>query len=210
MSCPFAWESTGGLPSPWPNGFLFKVSSDILIANRGQPSLSGPQALRGLSWGCHRCGGDGQGQAGSWTLPKESSRGGREPRPCPSARAQRPALLLHRELGRCVGTEGDPCPDAPPVRSPGCWRSHPRSLIPGDTLPLATSSRLLQSVRRPGAVGPARPSESWQGPGKEAFLPPGGAVAEAAGFPVPGRAALHCRLPRRLLGACAAAPRSRD
>lgn len=51
-------------------------------------------------------------------------------------------------------------------------------------------------------VGPVRRSESWQGP--EGSLPPshGGVGAEAAGFHVPGRAALCCWLPRRLPGAC--------
>lgn len=39
---PSPGRAAWGLPSPRPNGFLFKVSSDILITNRGQPLLSGP------------------------------------------------------------------------------------------------------------------------------------------------------------------------
>lgn len=73
----------------------------------------------------------------------------------------------------------------PPIRNPGVLPVRPRGLIPGDTLPPATSSRLLSSISSPWSRGasswggaPARPrSESWQGSGKEAFLPPVGEQA---------------------------------
>lgn len=90
----------------------------------------------------------------------------------------------------------------------GCCLSRPRGLIPGDTLPPATSSRLLSSVssaqggrasERGGGVAALPADQSSEG-----SLPPsrGGAGAEAAGFHVPGRTALCCWLPRRLPGAC--------
>lgn len=136
LSCPFARESSLGPLSPGPNGFLFKVSSDILITNRGQPSLSGPQALWRSESACHRCGGDGQDQAEGWMLTKERRPGGWEPGPAPRSPTgagplppSLPALagqpLSLEDALEWRGTGQEACPVLPPRRagSLGCCLS---------------------------------------------------------------------------------------
>ena len=93
------------------------------------------------------------------------------------------SLLINIEFGRCFGMERGQRPGTPlQLGTLGCCLSRPRGLISGDTLPPATSSRLLSSVSSPWSRGasarggvPARlRAESWQGSGKEAVLPPAG------------------------------------
>lgn len=160
-------------------------------------------------------------------LTKETSQGGRAPGPLLSPQEpQRPwgsfsipahppskASLLIQWIWKMFWDEGGPVPRLPPLQLGvlGCCLSRPRGLIPGDTLPPATSSRLLSSVSsaqsrgasaRGGGVA-ALPADQRAGRArKEAFLPHGGAGAEATGFHVPGRTALCCWLPGRLPGAC--------
>ena len=94
------------------------------------------------------------------------------------ARINQQVLSQTRSLGKLPERPGTPLQ----LGTLGCCLSRPRGLISGDTLPPATSSRLLSSVSSPWSRGasarggvPARlRSESWQGSGKEAFLPPAG------------------------------------
>lgn len=150
--------------------------------------------------------------------PLRSPRGTGPPPSIPTRPASLPpyspslaSLLINIEFGRCFGMEGGQRPGTPlQLGTLGCRLSRPRGLIPGDTLPPATSSRLLSSVSSPWSRGasapggvPARPrSESWQGSGKEAFLPPAGERARKlpAFMSLAGPRA-GCRLPWRLPGA---------
>lgn len=212
LSCPFARESSLGPLSPGPNGFLFKVSSDILITNRGQPSLSGPQALWRSESACHRCGGDGQDQAEGWMLTKERRPGGWEPGPAPRSPTgagplppSLPALagqpLSLEDALEWRGTGQEACPVLPPRRagSLGCCLSvcTVSFLATATPCPPATSSCLLSLVgstwsREAPARGggPAARSQGWQGSGGRLPASCRRAGADAAGLHVPGRAKL--------------------
>lgn len=191
-----------GLPGRGPNGSLFKASSDILITNRGQPSLSGPQALRGLSWGCLVVGRQDETRQKAGRSPKneaevDRSRAWASTHPPPSQPAD------PHWAWRCCGREGDQLPD-PPHEAPMVLSALP-------TVPPATSSRLLSSSARPGAVGPP-----WGGgppgirAGRAQGRKPPPALGEQRGsrsFHAPGWLRSGCWPSGRRPGACPMAQR---
>lgn len=203
-------SSRGGQPGAsraWPNGFLFKAASDILITNRGQPLLSGRRPARSEL---------GLQVLGRWDKTRQSCPltrngvrlGGAMPAPLsPGARRcwvlSTPRLPRSRQPVDALGWEGGD--QTPPLGSLGAVP--PTRPHFGDTLPPATSSRLLSSVSSgsgawglPG-VRPC-PRSELAGLGEGSLPPPAsrGEQRGSRGFHVAGRAASWLLLPGGCLG----------